>query len=161
MDLLKADVDARVSQLVFAPWSYAQESGEGAVNTDQSQSTMILFGRHCFLSFISQNEVGIDEDILPGYGAVAFDVAHAGVGRTIVQLARGKAADDYLDAGINIYGNLITPAGDSIVSSDFRTGVSSNKRAGIRAILRITDQTAFHLLFLIRWHQLPSKLLRG
>lgn len=144
MEQLEADYTGRKSQLCFAPWSYAQESGDEAVNTNTSLASQIILGRHCSLQFVSQNAAGVNEESLPGYGAVAFDVAHAGVGRTVFELSRGASAGDHLDAGINVYGVLITGSGSgsAVVASDFRTNVLPRKLAGIRAVLRITDETA-------------------
>lgn len=144
MDQTAADITANKHQLVFAPWSYAVETGDNAVNTNLDLTSLIVLGRHGHISYVSPNEAGVNEDTLPGYGSIAFDVAHQGVGRMVLRMMRGDALADQSDAGFNLYGTLITGSGvgGAIENVDFRTGVTKNKLSGIRAILKITDDLA-------------------
>jgi hypothetical protein len=152
------------SQLVFEKWSYRADS----INTDLSLDTWITFGQRSSLAYISDNYLGVAEvwddantngaldlgeaTLEPAYGSVAFDPSNAGVGRMILQIMRGQlpSGNDFTDAGINVYGALLVPTvfgssrmKASIFNSDFRTGVYFNQRAGIKAILRITDDVSF------------------
>lgn len=139
MELEADDIAAGKNQVVFGPWSYESETD----NADTDQTTWLRLGPHSFITFVSQNVEGVDEDTHPGYGVMAFDVAHAGPGRTILDVARGRAAGDAIDAGVNVYGNLITGTDGGVVqASDFRSQVSYHKRAGIRAMLRVVDDVA-------------------
>jgi hypothetical protein len=146
MDLFADDVAEGVQQVVFEPWSYdaENEEDEDAVNTTINRTTWIQFGPSSCLRFLSYNATGIDEDIA-GYGTIAFDVCHAGIGRMILSLAAGDEPGDAYDAGINIWGALVVGTGihDAVTSVDLRTEVYANKRAGTRAIMSIIDDVAF------------------
>jgi hypothetical protein len=153
------------SQLVFEKWSYSADD----VNTDLTRDTWITFGQFSSLAYLSDNYLGIAElwddvnsnstldlgetTLEPAYGSVAFDPSSEGSGRMILQIMRGQlpSGNDFTDAGFNIYGALLVPTvfgssrmKASIFNSDFRTGVYFNQRAGIRAILRITDDVSFY-----------------
>ncbi|MDQ5890665.1 MAG: hypothetical protein QG604_539 [Candidatus Dependentiae bacterium] len=149
MDLDIDDISIGMQQVIFEPWSYAQEDShdEGARNTATNKTTWIRFGTSSSLRFISYNATGTDDSIA-GYGALAFDVCHAGTGRTILDLAPGVIPGLGYDAGINIWGSLIVGTGeDSVVTtSDLRTKVYPHKRAGMLAVLSITDDLAFSTL---------------
>jgi len=130
-----------MQQLLFEPWSYAVDQ----INTRTDKTTWIAFGRSSSFRFFSANEQGIDGSI-SGYGAIGFDVAHSGTGRTIVDLAAGEEPGDRLDAGINLWGSLIvgTGDGDSITSEDLRLKTAPHKRAGVAALMSIVDSVAFN-----------------
>lgn len=149
MDLTADDIASGVQQVVFEPWSYAQEdSGDSSsVNTDTNKTTWILFGPSSFLRFVSYNETGTDTDT-PGYGSLAFDVCHEGTGRTLLDLAPGIISGLGSDAGINIWGSLVVGTGESgaVIASDLRENVFPNKRAGMLAIVSIIDDMAYHTL---------------
>ena len=146
MDLFADDVAQGVQQVVFEPWSYdaEDEEDEGAVNTTINRTTWIQFGPSSCLRFLSYNVTGIDEEVA-GYGTIAFDVCHAGIGRTILSLAAGDRPGNAYDAGINLWGSLVLGTGirDAVTSADLRTEVYANKRAGTRAIMSIIDDVAF------------------
>ncbi len=157
MDLFADDVARGVQQVVFQPWSYLAEDEEddGAVNTTPQMTTWIKFGPSSSLRFLSYNTSGVEEDIA-GYGTIAFDVCHAGTGRTIVSLASGEEPGDAYDAGINIWGSLVVGTGDddAVTAVDLRTEVYAHKRAGIQAIVSIVDDVAFASL--VADHENPS-----
>jgi hypothetical protein len=135
MEQYATDYENEKHQVVFEPWEY------GVFDT----TTRIVWGRYSCLRFLSANAQGVSEDTGPGYGSIAFDVAHQGVGRTVLTLARGKTAYDGSDAGLNIYGQLVEGSGDggAVLSSDLSSNsVKPNKLAGIQATLAITDRVA-------------------
>ena len=141
MDLSYNDVVAGMQQLIFEPWSYSVDH----INTRTDKTTWISFGRSSSLRFFSANEQGVDGST-SGYGAIAFDVAHSGTGRMIVDLAAGEQPGDRLDAGINVWGSLIVGTGDdeSITSEDLRLHTAPHKRAGVTALMSIVDAVAFN-----------------
>jgi len=149
MDLSQAEMDAGHKQVVFEPWSYAAEDpeNEDSMNTTLGKTTYIIFAKRSCLRFLSSNESAIS-GLANGYGSMAFDVCHEGEGRTVILLSEGDSPDDRNDAGINIWGSLVTGSGDddAVVSGDLRTGVSANKRAGILAEISITDDVAYRTL---------------
>lgn len=175
------------SQLLFEKWSYAQDT----VNARTSEHSWIRFGQLSSFSFVSDNYQGIaeswvdvnaDNDIdrgepvlHPGYGCIAFDPSNKGSGRMILELARGQlpSGNDFTDAGFGVYGALLVPSlwatdrtKSQILNSDFRLGVYYNQRAGIKAVMRITDDVSYFErvpaeMSLTEWKQRPETDRRG
>jgi hypothetical protein len=121
MELSEQDVAQGVQQVIFEPWSYVAD----AVNTRLDTTTKIMLGRSSSIRFFSDNEFGID-GIETGYGTVAFDACHSGTGRMVLDLAAGVVSGDRYDAGVNIWGSLITGTGfdDEVINEDLRTSLS-------------------------------------
>ncbi len=138
MDLSEQDIAAGVDQVVFEPWSYVVDE----VNTRLDKTTKIMFGRSSSLRFFSYDEFGIDGTD-NGYGSIAFDVSHAGTGRTILDLAAGVTPGDRYDAGINIWGSLVVPSDEVVSNVDLREQTFPHRRAGVLALINIVDNLAF------------------
>lgn len=141
MDLSYDDIVAGAEQVVFEPWSYTIDD----VNTRLDKTTRILFGRSSSLRFFSANEHGIDGSV-NGYASLVFDVCHSGTGRTVIDIASGAESGDRCDGGINIWGSLIVGTGSEgvVTASDLRTKTYPHKRAGVGALVSITDSVAFN-----------------
>jgi len=163
MDLSQEDIAAGVQQVIFEPWSYAQEDPDDSdsVNTTTNKTAWILFGPSSCLRFLSYNASGTDPDI-PAYGSLAFDVCREGTGRTIVDLASGIIPGLGSDAGINIWGSLVVGTGENgmVTSVDLRENVFANKRAGVLAVVSIIDEVAYRALVVDEESDLPAWLAR-
>jgi hypothetical protein len=158
MDLFAEDVEQGVHQVVFEPWSYLgeDEEDEEAVNISPHLTTWITFGPSSALRFLSYNATGVDSEVA-GYGTLAFDVCHAGSGRTILALEAGEEPGDAYDAGINIWGSLVVGTGEdaAVTAQDLRLEVYPHKRAGMCAVVSIIDEVAFTEL--VADHEDPSE----
>jgi|GEM_PF-2070516 len=136
MDQKKAEaLTNEVSQVMFDAVPCQQDVSA------QDADSYITFGRASSFGFLSSYASGKDVSDQAGYGSVAFDVSRKGVGRLVLELLRGVTAGDGKDAAYTVYGSLVgaSGAGGAVVASDVRTNRAYGKRAGIAAIMRITD----------------------
>jgi|GEM_PF-3153451 len=161
------------AQVLFQKWSYGADAFQDGMNGNTDLDTWITFGQFSCLYFFSDNYLGVTEEFVDvlgtgalvpgapvyqaGYGSVAFDPSNEGSGRMILQINRGQnpRGNDFTDAGINVYGALLTPtafgttrSAPVVFNSDFRNGIYFNQRAGINAVLRVVDDVAYNELVL-------------